>query len=121
LDIPSTSWDLGLKGGNKMLWLQKHIAIVCIAVGAFLTLFVMLSWAIGYYANGLYGMHFQIESCWTGLNAIAISLVGFFKWVIDSWKNSDGGFLPFGYQKGGVQNESSNPSTNSSDGRSGQE
>ena len=81
-----------------MKLMQEHIAIICMVAGGVFTLFVLVSWGIGYYANALYGYHFQIESCWQGLSAIAISLVGFFKWLIDSWKNSDAGKLPVGYQ-----------------------
>ena len=90
-----------------MKWLQTHVAVLCIVIGSILTLFVIISWGIGYYCNALYGMHFQIDSCWTGLNAIALSLVGFLKWVIDSWKNSSEAQLPEGY-KGVSQNSGEN-------------
>ena len=36
--------------------------------GAFLLLF--LFWTIGYFANALYGMHFEIRSCWDGFTTL---------------------------------------------------
>ena len=91
-----------------MLWLQKHIAMICIVTGALMSLFVFISWGIGYYANALYGMHFDLGSCWTGLGAIATSIIGIAKWIIDSIKNSFDGNLPVGYQSQTPQ-ESENP------------
>ena len=78
-------------------WLQKHVAVMCIAVGAVMTVFVFISWAVGYYCNALYGMKFQLDSCWAGLSAIAISGVGIAKWIIDSVSNSAKYGLPAGY------------------------
>ena len=83
---------------EKLKWIQDHIAVLCIAAGAFFATFVFISWAIGYYANALFGMHFQIESCWMGLSSALVGLIGFFKWAIDSSKNSLEGQLPEGYQ-----------------------
>ena len=82
-----------------MNWLQRHMAVICIAVGAIFTLFVLVSWSIGYYANALYGYKFDLGSCWAGLSAIAISLVGILKWLMDSSKNSVQGDLPEGYSQ----------------------
>ena len=67
-----------------MIWLQKHMADVCIIFGLVSGIFVLVSWAIGYYANGLYGYHFDLQSCWAGIGAMGVGMVGLFKWLIDS-------------------------------------
>lgn len=77
-----------------MQWLQKHIAIICIAFGLLSAVFVLISWGIGYYANALYGYHFEIGSCWQGISAMGVGLVGLLKWLVDSTKNSDPGKFP---------------------------
>ena len=74
---------------NAMSWLQKHIAVICIAFGLFSAIFVMFSWALGYYLNALYGYKFDIGSCWQGFTAMGVGLVGLFKWLTDSRYNSE--------------------------------
>jgi len=71
-----------------MNWLQHHIGIVCMTFGLFAAIFVFVSWGIGYYCNAIYGMHFDLASCWMGVSAIGIGLVGLLKWLVDSFKNS---------------------------------
>lgn len=75
-----------------MIWIQKHIASICMTFGLASAIFVLLSWAIGYYANGLYGYHFDLGSCWAGIGAMGVGLVGLFKWLIDSspWNTTKG-------------------------------
>ncbi len=58
-----------------MIWLQKHIANVCMVVGLVGAMFVLVSWAIGCYANGRYGYHFDLKSCWPGIGAIGVGFV----------------------------------------------
>lgn len=77
-----------------MKWLQSHISIICIAFGLLAAAFVLISWGIGYYANALYGMHFETASCWQGFSAIGTGLVGLFKWIVDSKYNTDPGKTP---------------------------
>ena len=59
---------------------------------------VMLSWLFGYWSNGLYGTHFEINSCWQGLAGIVTGLGGLAtmaaKYYIDSKYNSDNGEKP---------------------------
>jgi hypothetical protein len=50
--------------------------------------FVLVSWGVGYYANALYGTHFEIASCWQGMTSMGSGLVGLLKWLVDSFKNS---------------------------------
>ena len=77
-----------------MMWLQKHIAVVCMVFGLFSGMCVLISWGVGYYANALYGYHFEIASCWQGVSAIGVGLVGLLKWLVDSYKNSLEGRMP---------------------------
>ena len=44
------------------------LALFCLV--GFLSL-VLLSWLVGFWMNGLYGFHFELQSCWSGLGAIA--------------------------------------------------
>lgn len=62
--------------------------------GLMAAFFVVFSWLAGYWLNGLYGMKFQIDSCWQGVSACGIGLVGLLKWLIDSSKNSPIGEPP---------------------------
>ena len=59
---------------------------------------VMLSWLFGYWSNGLYGTHFEINSCWQGLAGIVTGLGGLTtmaaKYYIDSKYNSNNGEKP---------------------------
>lgn len=59
---------------------------------------VMLSWLFGYWSNGLYGTHFEINSCWQGLAGIVTGLGGLAtmaaKYYIDSKYNSNDGVKP---------------------------
>jgi len=62
-------------------------------VTALLLLFIF--WSIGYFANGLYGYKFQLESCWAGLTAIgSAGVLAVLKWLIDSIWNSPNGSMP---------------------------
>jgi hypothetical protein len=55
---------------------------------------VLASWLYGYWSNGLYGTKFEIDSCWQGLSACGVGLIGLFKWIVDSSKNSPVGEFP---------------------------
>jgi len=77
-----------------MKWLEQNIAVICMAFGLLSGMFVMFSWGVGYYANALYGMHFDIFSCWQGMSAMGTGLVGLLKWLIDSTKNTLPGEYP---------------------------
>ena len=63
-------------------------------VGAFLLLF--LSWLIGYYANGIFGTHFDLASCWGGVGAVSGGgVLAAVKYIADSWSNSEKGQMPY--------------------------
>lgn len=74
--------------------IKNNIAIICIFFGLFAAAIVLFSWLFGYWSNGLYGTHFQIDSCWQGISACGMGLVGLFKWLVDSSKNSKQGMPP---------------------------
>ena len=53
--------------------------------GAFLLLF--LFWTIGYFANALWGMKFEIRSCWDGFTTLSgAGVLAMVKYIMDSWK-----------------------------------
>jgi len=79
-----------------MDWLQKHIAVICMAFGLLTGIFIIVSWGVGYYANALFGAKFDLASCWQGISAAGVGLVGLLKWLIDSGLNSDKNKIPFG-------------------------
>ena len=63
-------------------------------VGAFLLLF--LSWLIGYYANGIFGTHFDLASCLGGVGAVSVGgVLAAVKYIADSWSNSEKGQMPY--------------------------
>ena len=62
--------------------------------GAFLLLF--LFWSIGYFANALYGMHFEIKSCWDGFTTLGgAGVLAMVKYLVASTYNSDDGNEPY--------------------------
>lgn len=52
-------------------------------------------WAIGYFANAIWGMHFELQSAWGGFQAISgAGVLAAVKYCMDSWKNSPQGEAP---------------------------
>jgi hypothetical protein len=79
---------------QKLMTIKNNIAIICISFGLLAAAVVLFSWLYGYWSNGLYGTKFQIDSCWQGISACGMGLVGLFKWLVDSSKNSPTGEFP---------------------------
>ncbi len=74
--------------------IKNNIGVICICFGLLAALAVLFSWLYGYWSNGMYGTRFQIDSCWQGISACGMGLVGLFKWLVDSTKNSPAGQYP---------------------------
>ena len=80
---------------SKMFTAMKsNMAYICMTFGLFAATVVLASWLYGYWSNGLWGTHFEINSCWQGVSACGMGLVGLFKWLVDSTKNSPDGMYP---------------------------
>ena len=83
---------------NKM---QEYLIEALMA--AFLILFVL--WAVGYVCNAVYGMKFELQSCWGGFQAIGgAGTLAAVKYIMDSWKNSPAGENPVVTLKNAVAN-----------------
>ncbi|WP_196601674.1 hypothetical protein [Pectinatus frisingensis] len=78
-----------------LITIKNHIAIICMGFGLLAAMVVLFSWVYGYWSNGLYGTKFQIDSCWQGISACGVGLVGLFKWLIDSTHNSPKDQFPY--------------------------
>ena len=77
---------------DAMKRLQKYM--IEAITGAFLLLF--LFWTIGYFANALLGMKFEIRSCWDGFTTLSgAGVLAMVKYIMDSWKNSEDGTNPY--------------------------
>lgn len=37
---------------------------------------VMVSWLVGFWANALLGMHFELASCWSGISVVVTGMAG---------------------------------------------
>lgn len=86
-------------------WAESHwLALVigtCLILMTFL-LMVLLSWLIGYWANALYHMSFELESCWSGVATVgtglgsvaALATAAWAKYHTDSKYNSQEGETP---------------------------
>lgn len=86
-------------------WGQKHwlqlIIIMSIVMMIFLCA-VMVSWLVGYWANALYGMCFELSSCWSGISVVVTGMAGIValagacwtKYHTDSKFNSPSGIPP---------------------------
>lgn len=58
-------------------------------------LIVLALWAVGYISNGLFGTHFELQSCWAGLSTVgSAGFLAAVKYLIDSTKNSQPGERP---------------------------
>lgn len=64
---------------NIAAWSQRNLEKLTILIGvcvmAFI-LFVLASWAVGYYANGFFGFKFELGSIWQGLGACVAAITG---------------------------------------------
>lgn len=59
-------------------WLDHHRLVPVVLAGILVSIClatVFCSWLIGYYANALFGMHFELASCWQGIT-IGVSGIG---------------------------------------------
>lgn len=74
--------------------MKSNMSHICMAFGLLAAFTVLLSWLYGYWSNGLWGTHFEINSCWQGISACGMGLIGLFKWLVDSTKNSPQGMYP---------------------------
>lgn len=79
---------------STFLEMKNNMSYICMAFGLLAAFTVLLSWLYGYWSNGLWGTHFEINSCWQGISACGMGLVGLFKWLVDSTKNSPSGEYP---------------------------
>lgn len=98
---------------NLAKWSKLHaselITLIGLLVCGFI-LFVLMSWGVGYYANGLYGMKFDLGSIWQGLGACVTAIgslltmagVNLGKKYIDSKYNSPAGEKP---RREGAEND----------------
>lgn len=54
-----------------------------------------ICWGIGYFCNALYGMKFELASCWAGFSAIGgAGVLAAVKYCTDSFKNTEEGVAP---------------------------
>ena len=88
-------------------WSKRHLEKLIILIGVFIMafiLFVLISWGIGFYANGFFGYKFDLGSIWQGLGACVAAITGLLtlalsslaKWYVDSRYNSAEGEKPKG-------------------------
>lgn len=86
-------------------WAEKNWLSLVIVLGVTMMIFlyfVMISWLIGYWANALYGMHFELSSCLAGIGASITGLGGVIglgkacwtKYGYDSRYNTPAGIMP---------------------------
>lgn len=70
-----------------------HTYVLELIIIAFMLLGMF--WTIGYFANALWGYHFELQSCWGGFTAVGgAGTLAAIKYVMDSWKNSPEGEAP---------------------------
>lgn len=92
-------------------WSKHHLSQIIILAGViilFLVVLVLFSWFIGFYANGFYGLKFDLGSVWQGLGACVTAISGLLtvagvqlgKHYVDSKYNSAAGEKPRGKTEG---------------------
>ena len=86
-------------------WSKHHLGQLIILAGViilFLVVLVLFSWFVGFYANGFWGMKFELNSVWQGLGACVTAISGLLtvsgvqlgKHYVDSRYNSAAGEKP---------------------------
>ena len=54
--------------------------------------FVMISWGVAFWANGLWDTHFDLGSCWQGITVVATGMVSVATFAampyVEKWINS---------------------------------
>lgn len=71
---------------------QRYVLEIVMAM--FLIMFIL--WAAGYICNAIYGMKFELQSCWNGVAALSgAGVLSMVKYIMDSWKNSFDGVDPY--------------------------
>ena len=86
-------------------WSKHHLSQLIILAGViilFLVVCVLFSWFVGFYANGFYGLKFELGSVWQGLGACVTAITGLLtvagvqlgKHYVDSRYNSAAGEKP---------------------------
>ncbi len=74
--------------------MPKEQKYMFMAVGAAMLL-LFLSWEIAFFANGLYGYKFPIDSAWQGFMTLSgAGMLNLGRYFVDSWKNSEQGKMP---------------------------
>lgn len=75
-----------------MDFIKKYI----IEIFASMFIILFMFWGIGYWANALLNMHFELQSCWAGFAALGGSgTLACVKYFVDSWLNSNKGEHPY--------------------------
>ena len=62
---------------NLAKWAKSHASELVTLIGLLVcvfVLFVLLSWGVGYYMNGLLGYKFDLGSVWQGIGACAAAV-----------------------------------------------
>ncbi|MCI1750944.1 MAG: hypothetical protein LKI17_06440 [Megasphaera cerevisiae] len=96
-------------------WAEENWLALIIILGIVMMIFlcaVMVSWLIGYWSNALWGKHFDLNSCWSGVTVVITGLGGIValakaawtKYGMDSRYNSTAGMPVKGYLKGDIKN-----------------
>lgn len=99
-------------------WCKAHVSELITLIGILVCcfiLFVLVSWGIGFYMNGLYGYKFDLGSIWQGISVCVAAIgslltmagVNLGKQYIDSKFNSPLGEKP---RKEGANNDKGNVS-----------
>ncbi len=94
-------------------WSKAHASELVTLIGLLIccfVLFVLLSWGVGFYLNGIFGYKFDLGSVWQGIGACAAAVgsmltlagVNFSKQYIDSKFNSPLGEKP---RREGAEND----------------
>lgn len=83
--------DVQIVIDSIMILIRRYLLEIIVLM--FITLFSF--WAIAFFANGLYGYKFDLQSCWGGFSAIGgAGVLAAVKYCMDSWKNSPEGQEP---------------------------
>lgn len=106
--------NLKARLADSSTWAKANWLAIIVVMTIIMMLFlcsVMFSWFIGFWANGLWGLKFDLGSCWTGISVVvagigsvaALAKTCWTVYEIDSQYNSELGCAPC--HTGGVKNE----------------
>ena len=79
----------------SLLAVLDALAHYWVAICGLIVLALVGEWSYGYHMNNTHGAHYDLASCWQGIQVITgAGCIGLGKYLTDSWLNTEKGQYP---------------------------